>query len=515
MANHAATLALPHRLMPAPMTPTLGTRYWPDTAFSETRRQLAVRLLLVLAWGLSHEVALRWILLGLTQPSHMVQRFILLGVAALALFDLVTQPPSAHAHPRAPFIVLVSLTLDIAVHLYSRVQLVQALAALLLLYASCACFMGAQAWRKRFVLLMVVLLCLPVQPHVDAHLGLPLRLWTARAIAPLLQLLGVHNVTAGSIIVTENAVADVANACSGVRTLWYAVALWLAARLMWPHTAARRWWLAGALSIAVAVGMNALRVAALVLALHHQAPALLADMAHASLGLLALALVGIINLLLCRGSSGAPTPAQEHTGARALAHGRAVSWRLPVVLAGLMLATALLPRPRNSIVDAVALQALAWSPELHTVPLPLSEQERSLIMGHDATVAEKQRFQFKALQGSLLVMQSGNWRAHHAPELCLLAQGAKLGDIRQVGTNNGAFRAMSMQGDTQTAITWFQSGVRVLPDLGARWWSQLLRPQEQWALITVVADQTVSADVMLQLHQAVHAVVATSPRKPQ
>lgn len=99
----------------------------------------------------------------------------------------------------------------------------------------------------------IVLLCLPIQPHVDAHLGLPLRLWTAQIVAPVLQLLGVESVTVESVIVTENSVADIASVCSGVRTLWYAVALWLCARVAWPISRSR-WWLAGLLSVIVATG---------------------------------------------------------------------------------------------------------------------------------------------------------------------------------------------------------------------------------------------------------------------
>jgi exosortase O len=481
---------------------------WVIVALVAARRQRVMRGLMLLVWAWSHEAALRWTLFGLAQPSHVVQRFILIGLVALALFDFFAQPVSARVHPRAVSIALTGLLLDSAVRLYSSVQFVHMASGLLLLYALCACFMDAQAWRKRVVLLATLVLCLPIQPHVDAHLGLPLRLWTAQAVAPLLELLGVRNVTVESIIVTENGVADVANACSGVRTLWYAVALWLGARLMWPHTSTRRWWLAGILSVAMAVGLNALRVTTLVLALHHQAPVLLAEMAHASLGLLALAGVGTLNLFLSRSTDPATS---TKTATETVA---AVSWPVQILLAALMLATAQLPPPARTLVAASTLQTLRWSPALNTSPLPLSEQESSLILGHDATVAEKQRFNFHGVEGSLLVVRSGNWRAHHAPELCLLAQGAHLEGMHKVITSNGTFRVMTLQGGMQSAITWFQSDARVLPDLGARWWSQLLRPQEQWSLITVVVDQTLTPIATLQLHRAVHTVVSTSPKNP-
>lgn len=469
------------------------------TAF--TRNLALRRCLLLTAWIMASASPLRWMLSALAQPAHVVQRGVLLCLATLGLYYFLPRLQSPHAHPQALRIMLLGVAFAAITRVASDVQSMHAAAALLLLYAVGASFMDAQAWRQRLTLLMALLLCLPIQPHVDAYLGLPLRLWTAQAIAPLLQMLGVYNVTVESIIVTENGVADVASACSGVRTLWYAIALWLGARLLWPQVPSLRWWLAGGLSAAVAVGFNALRVTALVLALHHQAPPLLTDMAHAALGLLALAAVGAINLLLCRCPAATPPLPKQ---------GRVLSWQSHALLAGLMACVALLPSPSRSTADSARLHPLIWPAMLQTEALPLSVEEQDLVLGHHATVAEKRRFNFQGAQGSLLAVESSNWRAHHAPELCLLAQGAHLERLTRISTQNGEFRVMTMQAGAQTAITWFQSDQRVLADLGARLWSQLLHPQERWSLITLVVEGPISAATALDLHHAVHAVVATS-----
>lgn len=445
---------------------------------------------------------------ALAQPSHVVQKFVLLGLAALGAFDFVIRARSPQAHPHALQIVILATLFSAIIKLATEIQFIQAAAALLLLHALGATYMDAQTWRRRIVLLLTLLLCLPIQPHIDAHLGLPLRLWTAQSVAPLLQALGVHNVTVGSIIVTENNVADVANACSGVRTLWYAVALWLCTRLLWPQGSIRRWLLAGALSVALAVGLNALRVALLVLALHHHAPALLADMAHASLGLLALAGVGGLNYwLCCRPSAAASLPAPMPFGY--------LSWGKYAALACLILSVALLPTPPKTQANASVLRTLVWPDVLHTEPVPLSKIERELVLGRGASVAEKRRFNYQGLHGSLLVVESQNWRAHHAPELCLLAQGAQLEQLTRITSDNGVFRVMSMQAGTQTAITWFQSGSRVLPDLSARWWSQLRHPAENWSLVTVVVDSPISPGAVLNLQRVVHSAIATSTPSPR
>ncbi|MES2952520.1 MAG: archaeosortase/exosortase family protein [Pseudomonadota bacterium] len=456
------------------------------------------------AWLIASAEPLRWMFLALAQPAHVVQRLVLMALVLLGLIDVVRKAASPQTHPRALAIVLVGVVLTAVARIGTDVHFMHATAALLLLYAISATYLDATTWRQRLVLLLVTLLCLPIQPHIDAHLGLPLRLWTAHAVAPLLQALGVGNVTVESIIVTENGVADVASACSGVRTLWYAMALWLGARLAWPQATARRWWLAGALSATIAVGFNALRVTALVVAMHHNAPPLLVDMAHASLGLLALALVGAANFWLCRGPVTVAHPAGQT---------RQLRWQTHTLLVGLVTSVALLPTPTRPMQDPANLQALTWPARLQTESVALSGAEQNLVLGYGATIAEKQRFNLQGTRGSLLVVQSKHWRAHHAPELCLLAQGARIEQQARISTRHGSYRVVTLQAGAQTAVTWFQSGTQVVPDLGARLWSQLLHPQQHWSLVTLVVDTPASDTAVQDLHQAVHAVVASSHKQ--
>ncbi len=459
---------------------------------------------MLVAWLIANADPLRWMFSALAQPAHVVQRLVLVALVLMGLVDVVRKAASPQAHPHALVIVLAGVALAAGARISTDVHFLHATAALLLLYAISATYLDAATWRKRLVLLLVTLLCLPVQAHIDAHLGLPLRLWTAQAVAPLLHALGVGNVTVESIIITENGVADVASACSGVRTLWYAMALWLGGRLAWPQAMARRWWLAGALSATIAVGFNALRVAALVVAMHHNAPPLLVDMAHAALGLLALALVGAVNFWLCRGPVTVPQPAgQTHQ----------LRWQTHTLLLGLITSVALLPTPTRPVQNPANLQALTWPARLQTESVALSSQEQNLVLGYGATIAEKQRFNLHGTHGSLLVVQSKHWRAHHAPELCLLAQGARIEQQTRISTRHGRYRVVTLQAGAQTAITWFQSGSQVLPDMGARLWSQLLHPQQHWSLVTLVVDTPASDTAVQDLHQAVHAVVASSHKK--
>jgi exosortase O len=462
-------------------------------------RGLLLRGVLLAAWAVASASPLHWLAVSLSQPTHAVQRTVLLGLAGLGLWDFLTRPPAARVSRWAAPTAVFGLAVMALARLGTVSNTVHATAALFMLFALSAGFLEAQVWRRRLILLAVVLLCLPVQTHIDAHLGLPLRLWTAGLVAPLLQSLGVPNVSVESVIVTENGIADVASACSGVRTLWYALALWLCAGLAWPHAARWRWALAGLLGAGAAVGLNALRVGALVWALDQGVSPLLIEIAHASLGLLALVLVGGINLALCRGATPRPAPA-----ATVLAAG----WRPQLGLAALIAGVALLPGAVRDAAPVASAAALHWPAAFQAQPLPLSRTERDLMVGNQSQLAEKQRFDHQGLRGSLIVVQSRNWRAHHAPELCLLAHGARIDQLTRVGTPAGEFRVMRMQSGTQTAITWFQAGGRVVPDLGSRLWAGFLQPDETWSLVTVVVDAAPTEEAVLQLHRAVRDVLA-------
>jgi exosortase O len=160
------------------------------------------------------------------------------------------------------------------------------------------------------------------------------------------------------------------------------------------------------------------------------------------------------------------------------------------------------------------LRVLSWPAEFQAEPIALSSLEKDLLLGRQAAMAEKRRFDRHGVRGSLLVVQSSDWRAHHAPELCLLAQGARIEKLERMRSPQGEFRVMAMQSGRQAAITWFQSGDRVLPGLGARLWSQLLRPRERWSLVTLVVDSPLTAADTLALHDAVRRVVAQATQEP-
>ena len=470
-----------------------------DSEGGDRLTQLFARLLLLLAWAIASRDSLAWLVRALTREEQAVQRMLLIALGVMAVIRVLWSADRPRIHPQAAMIALAGIVLATIVRVGTDIHFVQAAAALCLLHALSALFLDAERWQRQWSLLVIVVICLPIQPHIDAYLGLPLRLWTAGVVAPLLQTVGVASATVESIIVTEGSVADVASVCSGVRTLWYALALWLGARLLWPHTARRCWWLAGVLSVTLAVACNTLRVFLLVLALHHHAASFVVDLAHASMGLLALGVVGGINVWLCATDPfSAPISVDDEPPAL---------WQHGAIVL-LLLASAAIPSARPDAGRVSMPVHLVWPSSFHVQPLALSPSERDLVLGRGSRVAEKHRFNWKGTQGSLLVVESSNWRAQHAPELCLIAQGARISDVTRVPTPAGAFRVVRLDGGKQTAITWFQSGADIVPDLAARLWAQLRQRERDWTMVTLVVDGELTSAQTIGLQSAVWSVVA-------
>ena len=470
-----------------------------DSGGSARLTRLFARLSLLAAWAINSWDSLAWLVRALAREEQVVQRMLLIALGGMAVIRVLLPADPSRIHPRAGAIALAGVVLATLVHASTDIHFVQAAAALCLLHAVSALFLDAERWQRQWSLLAIVLICLPIQPHIDAYLGLPLRLWTAGVVAPLLQTVGVASATVESIVVTEGSVADVASVCSGVRTLWYAVALWLGARLFWPQAARRRWWLAGVLSVTLAVACNTLRVFLLVLALHHHAVPFLVDLAHASMGLLALCVVGGINVWLCATDPlSAPISVDDQPPAL---------WQHGAIVL-LLLASAAIPSARPDAGKVSIPAHLLWPSSFDVQPLALSPSERDLVLGRGSRVAEKHRFTWQGTQGSLLVVESSNWRAQHAPELCLIAQGARISDVTRVATPAGDFRVVRLDGGQQTAITWFQSGADIVPDLAARLWAQLRQRERDWTMVTLVVDGELTSAQTIGLQSAVWSVVA-------
>jgi hypothetical protein len=124
---------------------------------------------------------------------------------------------------------------------------------------------------------------------------------------------------------------------------------------------------------------------------------------------------------------------------------------------------------------------------------------------------------------------AAGFRAHHPPEVCLLAAGLKVVQTLPLTLAPGAVarhlllseRAASELGDTpgragrRQGLYWFQSASATTPDIVSRIFRQLLRP-EPWLMVTLLSDAPTgdsprpAEEALIPLARQIHAALSVS-----
>ena len=192
--------------------------------------------------------------------------------------------------------------------------------------AACALLATWCAWRWNArphpAALGLVLLALPALPTAQFVLGFPLRAAAGEIAARLLQLAGLAVVREGVSLRMGERLVAIDAPCSGVNMLWMTVLLALVLAALGGASARRTATMVAAAS-ALAVGGNALRAASLFLIESGVAPVPAApfgaETLHASLGVVAFALVAAPLFWMVRRSPASTRTSPATAGVRAVA----------------------------------------------------------------------------------------------------------------------------------------------------------------------------------------------------
>jgi exosortase O len=120
--------------------------------------------------------------------------------------------------------------------------------------------------------------------------------------------------------------------------------------------------------------------------------------------------------------------------------------------------------------------------------LPLSAAESDLFRRWGGS-ADKRRFRFGPIRGSMLAVYSRSFRAHHPPEVCLAGSGVHIEGLRAVSLGGAdTVRVASADGGRRTALYWFQSPTRTTGDLAARVWADVSGEERRWVQVSLLLD---------------------------
>ena len=214
-----------------------------------------VLLLGLLYWRIAGKLVSDWYTIGDESHGFLVPFF-----SAFLIWDkrhklgaMVVQP----SWGGLPLVVLGAFTLLLGVYgaelFLSRVSFVLIMAGLI--WTLC----GRRIFRELLFPMAVLLLAVPFPAILFNQITFPLQLLASRLASGMLPLMGVPVLREGNVIQLPAMKLEVAEACSGIRSLMSLFTLSVFYGYFLERTTARRWFMALA-SIPIAVGANALRI---------------------------------------------------------------------------------------------------------------------------------------------------------------------------------------------------------------------------------------------------------------
>ena len=381
-------------------------------------------------------------------------------------------------------------------------------------YGLLGLWIGPQRWVQGLPAALLLIGALPFGEHMQTFIGYPVRILTAGLVGDGLAALGVHSIGIDTILVFENGISQVDLPCSGVKSLWTGGLFLLAVTWIEGRPFNLRWlWVALVFAFLLLVN-NLVRVAALVAVGQVMEWRLLAEMIHIPLGVLGFAIACAAAVWLLRRIDSQEGRSIKTRNTLASTHRPA--W-LVLALSATVLVMIVLYAPRPQSAAAQSLPNWQLPANIQPDPWPLTPEEIQWLSQIGAESANRWRFRWHDQTGSILIVSSTTWRAHHHPERCLEVYGLTVnGSHTYLAAPDFPLRLVSLGKDRQrsplSAVYWLQSADRATDDYASRIWSDLAPERQRWVQITILFEKTGNpiSDNSLELYNALRLSVGRS-----
>jgi exosortase O len=483
------------------------------------RLQLGLNLAIIAVWLWLYWPLYDYLNIIFSREDFRTNQLLLLGIVALIahrLYQAGRWPRFDAAPCLTPLPLALALGGSLLYLLAERFLNVNTLSTSLFGLASyglLGLWLAPARWRQGLPAALLLIGTLPFGDHLQTFVGYPLRILTAAIVRDGLAALGVVTVGIDTILVFENGVSQVDLPCSGVKSLWTGALFLLAATWVEQRPFNRRWLGTAVLFALLLFLANLARVAILVGVGEVLGWRLLAEMLHVPLGVLGFVAACAAAVWLLRRT----TPFTIHhrpTVAHSFTIHNSPGWLAPLlVLVIAMMALTYTPRPQTGLSQA----AVDWPfpAEMHVEPLPLKADELAWLTRDGADAASRYRFAWGEVSGSMILITSHTWRAHHRPERCFEVYGLSLEESRTLLIGSDfPLRQVSLGSSSDpaqyTAAYWFQSATQTTDDYATRIWADLSPERQRWVLVTILFDENVDPhrpDVQ-SFYLALHETVA-------
>lgn len=509
-------------------------------------RILALNLFALAAWLWLFRGIFPYLAEIFTEDDFRTNQLVLLGILALIVLQVrqgrvtVTLDRAPRVYFPALIIAFSGAILYLLIEQFLDINTLSAGLFAMASYGLLGIWMSPRAWRDGLPAALLLVGVLPFGDHLQTFIGFPMRILTATLVRDGLQAGHIASTGVDTILILENGVSQVDLPCSGVKSLWTGMlflttATWLERRPINVR------WLAIALLFAILLFVvNLVRVTVLVLVGQVAGWFVAAEMLHVPLGVLGFvlacaAVVGMLRLAKSQLKDSAQPDKTNNLPAQETADNADNADRIRVIRAirGLVLSM----QRTNALSFAPALGAIflamgllyAQRPETGLTqpardwefpaefvikPMPLKPDEVAWLTRDGAESATRLRFDWQGSRGSMILIPSTTWRAHHRPERCFEVYGLTLDDSHtQLIAQDFPVRYVTLRdhqtGTAFTATYWFQSEARTTDDYGARIWADLFRP-ERWVLVSILFDNAADSDgqQLRAMYLALHDMVA-------
>jgi len=255
------------------------TTFQPSIPFWQIGTLLAVTIWLY--WSILFHLVAQW-----SSSQDFSHGFIVPVFSAFVIWQERRKLASLPRRPSSFGLLIVAIAMCILIigqlgaELFlSRVSLLILLAGLVVLFCGWRCF-RALLFPWAFLFLMI-----PIPTIIFNQIAFPLQLFASQVASAILPLLGVPVLREGNLINLATMQLQVAEACSGIRSLMMLIALsiiygYLMERRIWAR------WVLAAASIPIAIAANNVRIIGTGLLAHYWSSDVAEGYYHTSWGLL-------------------------------------------------------------------------------------------------------------------------------------------------------------------------------------------------------------------------------------
>ena len=348
-------------------------------------------------------------------------------------------------------------------------------------YGLLGLFIVPGVWQKGLSIATLTACIIPFLVAFNSGLGFPVRVITAHAVAQTLSDFHLSAVSSHDIILMENGIARVDLPCSGMKSLWTGTVFLLSATWLENRQLGFRWLLVAIANLLFLIVANIVRVSILVVLIEVARQQQIADILHLPLGILGFIFASILTwALLQKVPRQSSLPIEPEPASQRKLN---PNWLLGVVITLGIIGQF----PLQS--STTALAAIELPPAITTENLALTPAEANFFDNPANPVVQKFRFKFDRLEGSMLMVASNSWQAHHPPELCFTGNGFKIDrmDSKVINDSINA-RWLSLQNETLSAAYWFQSSQSTTDDFISRIWERMNQRNKAWVMVSILFD---------------------------